>query len=78
MVGERGNLPGMLQANTKLSSTSLKITKNINEKKPFIYMKHRESGKILFGTLLFRVLQYFFQDIFAVLPFAFSMFTSHV
>ena len=43
----------------KLSSNSLKITQNIKVEKSFSYMKHKENGKMLFGTKLFPVLSQF-------------------
>ena len=75
---KKDRLPGKLQANTKLSSNSLKITPKYQSIK--IFQLNDTSGKWQ------NVIRYFafssalsiFEDTFAVLPLVFSMLSSPV
>ena len=74
----RESLPGKLQANTKLSSDSLKIIQKYQSKEVVqLYEAWEKMAECYFRTLLFQFLN-IFEDYFAVLPLAFSMLNSPV
>ena len=75
---KKDRLPGKLQANTKLCSNSLKITKTFQSIKVFQLYDTSENWQHFIRFFAFSSSSSIFEDIFAVLPLALSMLSSPV